>query len=483
MRFIMILAGFFLLANNAKSQTYNYYFGNLHSHTALSDGNKDSATSGVNNPTGAYAYAKLSQNFNFLGVSEHNHYSNSKNPGFRKQSYAPGLTMADNANQDGIFLSLFGMEWGVSSSYNGHLVIYGFNQLIGWETSAPGVIGNNYDIFNAKTDYDGIFKKIKDNPNAFCYLAHPGFSDYTTNGASATSLAYAPYNATYDSAVVGTPLRSGLAFSTFTDYSDYPTGDYFAYYTKLLSVGYHLGIGYDHDNHYTTFGRSNGGRLVVLMPSLTRANLTTAMQQMHFYGSDDWNAKIDFNMQGNIMGSILSGSINPVFNVVHNDMDGEQAQSIKIWKGTNDHTNTLPVVVYSNTNNNTLTYNDQSGMIQNMEYYYFAEIKQADGNWIVTSPIWYTNTSPTPIGIGFEEYKKDFEFNFFPNPVNQNLNISMTDCDEYSISLIDVTGRLVLENFFYDDHISLNLSDITPGIYTLEIKSKSATKFKKLIVE
>lgn len=473
--FSLVIFGF----SDLSSQTYNYYFGNLHSHTAFSDGNKDSASTGVSTPAGAYPYAQLSQNFNFLGVSEHNHYSSSKNPGFKKQSYQIGLNQANAANQDGSFLALFGMEWGVSSTYNGHLVIYGFNQLIGWETSVPGVTGNNYDIYNSKTDYDGIFRKVKNNPNAFCYLAHPGFSDYATNGTSASALAYSPYNAAYDSAIVGTPLRSGLAFSTFTDYSDYPLGDYFAYYKKLLSVGYHLGIGYDHDNHYTTFGRSTAGRLVVLMPSLTRANLTTAMQQMHFYGSDDWNAKIDFNANGNIMGSVLTGSTNPVFNVVHNDMDGEQADSIKIWKGINNHTGTLPTVVYTSLNNNTATYSDGSAMQTNVEYYYFAEIKQHDGQWIVTSPIWYTNTS----SVGIAENKKDFEFNFFPNPVNEKLNISMSACDDYKISLIDISGRKVSETSFYDQYITLNVKDLMPGIYTLEIKGENTTKFKKIIVE
>ncbi|MBA3680192.1 MAG: T9SS type A sorting domain-containing protein [Bacteroidetes bacterium] len=479
MRISILFAFIFFGFYDVSSQTYNYYFGNLHSHTAMSDGNKDSATTGVSTPAGAYPYAQLSQNFDFLGVSEHNHYSNSHNPGFKKQCYAQGLTMANNANQDGTFLALFGMEWGVSSTYNGHMVIYGFNQLVGWETSVPGVVGNNYDVFNAKTDYDGIFRKVKNNPNAFCYLAHPGFSDYTTNGTSSTALAYSAYNSAYDSAIVGTPLRSGLAFSTFTDYSDYPLGNYFAYYKKLLSVGYHLGIGYDHDNHYTTFGRSTAGRLVVLMPSLTLANLTTAMQQMHFYGSDDWNAKIDFNMSGNIMGSVLTGSTNPVFNVVHNDMDGEQADSIKIWKGINDHTGTLPTVVYTSLNNNTATYNDPSAMITNMEYYYFAEIKQADGQWIVTTPIWYTNTS----SVGIAEYKNDFEFNFFPNPVNEALNISMSECADYKISLIDISGRKITETSFYDKYITLDVKAVTPGIYTLEIKGENTTKFKKIIVD
>src|SRR6218665_140997 len=291
---------FSLLALFSFSQTYNYYFGNLHAHTGLSDGSKDSLKWGVSRPDGAYAYARFSQDFDFLGISEHNHYSARNNPGFKRPGYQVGLDMASAANQEGSFLALFGMEYGVSSNTNGHVLIYGFNSLLGWEQG-------NYDIYNAKTDYDSLFRKVRNNPNAFACLAHPGFSDFSRNGTVAGALAYAPYNAGYDSAIVGTPLRSGLAFSTDSNYSDYPQGNYFAYYLQLLSKGYHLGIGYDHDNHYTNFGRSNGGRLVILAPSLTRNNLMAAMQQMHFYGSDDRNARIGFDLDGQIMGSHLSG--------------------------------------------------------------------------------------------------------------------------------------------------------------------------------
>jgi len=460
----------FLIQASLISQTNNYYFGNLHSHTGLSDGNKDSSTSGVSKPAGSYAYAKLSQNFNFLGISEHNHYSSNNNPGFQIQSWPIGLSEASAANQEGTFLTLFGMEWGVSSTYNGHVIIYGFNQLIGWEAG-------NYDIYNAKTDYDGLFKKVKNNPNSFCYLAHPGFTDFSTAGTSTTALAYSPYNAAYDSAIVGTPLRSGLAFSTFTDYSDYPAGNYFSYYKKLLSIGYHLGIGYDHDNHYTNFGRSNGGRLVVITPTLTTANFFTAMKQMNFYGSDDWNAKVSFNCGSNIMGSILSGSTNPTFNVIHNDMDGELADTIKIWKGISGNQQYAQVVSIT-PQNNTATFSD-TGLNPGIEYYYFAEIKQTDGQWIVTSPIWYTYSGP----VGITENKNTFEFNYFPNPVSHKLYVSMADCDVYTVSLIDITGRVVYEKTFNENSIELNLSEISKGIYSIKVSNNKTSVIKKLIVE
>ncbi len=461
------------------SQTYNYYFGNLHSHTGFSDGCKDSTSSNVTNPTGAYAFAKQSNNFDFLGVSEHNHYSSANNPGFKIQSYSIGLNMANTANQDGVFLTLFGNEYGVSSSYNGHVVVYGFNQLIGWETTVPGVVGNNYNIYNAKSDYDGLFKKVKNNPAAFCYLAHPQYSDYSTVGTAASALLNLPYNAAYDSAIVGTPLRSGLAFSTFINYNDYPAGNYFQYYKNLLAIGYHVGIGYDHDNHYTTFGRSTGGRLVILAPSLTRANLYTAMQSMHFYGSDDMNAKVAFTMGTNIMGSILTGSANPTFNVTHNDLDGELADTIKIWRGVSNSGGVFPTPINTSLASNTSIFTDNSGLVNNIQYYYFAEIKQADGQWIVTSPIWYTKSA----SVGIKEIEPSFEFNYFPNPVSQKLNISFTQNDLYKISIIDITGRVVYQTNGLLQKTEIDLSAFNQGIYSLKVENKNTSTTKKLIVE
>ena len=148
MKKLLFILAFILNVTFIKSQALNYYFGNLHSHTAYSDGNKDAATSGVSTPSASYAYAKLSQNFDFLGISEHNHYSSANNPGMTLALYAPGLSQAAAATTS-TFLALYGMEWGVSTAtYSGHVVIYGFNQLIGWETNN---YNNNQHIFEKST--------------------------------------------------------------------------------------------------------------------------------------------------------------------------------------------------------------------------------------------------------------------------------------------------------------------------------------------
>jgi hypothetical protein len=464
----------FCLGLGLNSQSYNYYFGNLHAHTAFSDGNKDSIASGVGRPDGSYAYAKLSNDFDFLGISEHNHYNALRNPGFKKPLYQVGLTMANAANQEGTFLALFGMEYGVSSKYNGHLVIYGFNQLIGWETNVGGQVGNNYDIYNAKSDYDGIFKKVARNPSSFCYLAHPWYSDYSIDGTSAGGIANNAYNATYDSAIVGMPLRNGIAFSQKTTYDDYAGDDgYFNIYKKLLYTGYHLGIGYD-----TNFGRSNGGRLAIITPTLTRANLYTAMKQMNFYGSDDSNAKIEFSMNGNIMGSILTGSFYPTFNLVHNDPDGEMADTIKIWRGYKNSGGLWASIVNITTLNNTANFYDNT-IVSGIEYYYFAEIKQADGQWIVTSPIWYTGTAPVFVA----ENKHQVKFNCFPNPASNNLSISASELDDYTIVISDISGREIFRRDYSGKDFNVDLTNMNSGVYVLTVKSKVTAYTSRLIVE
>jgi hypothetical protein len=443
-----------------QAQTYKVFFGNLHSHTGFSDGCKDSSTSGISRPSGAYSYAKLTNDFDFLGISEHNHYSTAKNPGFKLPLYAEGLNMSDAANEEGKFLALFGMEYGISSSHNGHVIIYGYNQLIGWETNVAGNPGNNYDLYNGKNDYVSLFKKIRNNPNAFCYLAHPYWTDFTLDGTDSTALAFMPYNAQFDSAIVGIPLRSGNAFSTFTDYSDYAPGNYFNYYKLLLYKGYHIGIGYDHDNHYTNFGRSNGGRLAVLLPSLTRVNLYKAMQNMNFYGTDDRNAEVEFTLGQNIMGSIIKDNYYPSLNVFHKDPDGEIADTIRIWRGNANSGGLWAEIIKQVTLNNVCSITD-TDIIPGVEYYYFADMRQADGHWIVTSPIWYT--ADETLTLPGEELKE--AFSFYPNPVSGAVNLSFKDANSKEIEITDLTGRTITKMKCRSAELKIDLRDFSPGVF------------------
>jgi hypothetical protein len=377
-RFILIIP---LLCSITVFCQYNFYFGNLHSHSAYSDGNQDSVATGHYNPGNDFRYASASYHMDYLGIAEHNHYSSNNNPGMHVGHYSMGLYQADTANHNGSFVAMYGMEWGTISQ-GGHVVVYGVPALIGWESGSGGWgPTNNYDVFCAKGDFTSFWPIVKSYPTAFCTLAHPQTNDYGSlfDGAA--------YNANTDSVVVGSAIRSGSAFSTTTDYTDPPAASYESKFLKGLAAGYHIGPTIDHDNHYTTFGRTNQGRTVALAASLHRDSIMAAFKALRFYASDDWNAQVSFTINGKMMGTVNTTGLNSSINVTLNDLDGatDPVNKIEIFYG-NPGSGVNATLLTSNTGSSTLNYAHITTI--NTSYYYYAKITQVDGDIIWTSPIW-----------------------------------------------------------------------------------------------
>lgn len=375
-----------LQANVATTATAisSYYFGNLHAHSFYSDGNKDNSSL---TPADDYAYAKNSLCMDFLGISEHNHSS----AGMQLGNYALGLNQSAAATTQN-FLALYGMEYGVISN-GGHVLIYGSNKLFGWE---PG----NYNTYVALSNYTGtpetdgttgLFRVINNINNAgsvaFASLAHPDFADYN-------NLANVAYNPVADSAIRGCAVASGPAFSTATNYNDPPSAyAYLDYYLKMLTKGYHIGPFMDHDTHYTNFGRSNNNRLGVVASSLNSNDFYTAIKNRNFYATEDCDTRVNFTLNNEKMGSILSGSNPPAISVYAIDPTNPTAiPSIKIMMGVLG-SGVLPTQVANGTSN--VSYTDNS-LANASTAYYYADITIA-GNRTITSPIWYTKTNPLPV--------------------------------------------------------------------------------------
>ncbi|AIZ65431.1 hypothetical protein PK28_17355 (plasmid) [Hymenobacter sp. DG25B] len=354
--------------------TYRFYRGNLHAHSSYSDGNKDGSTSGALTPYDDYAIARQAEQFDFLGISEHNH----NGAGMVLSSYAKGLQQAEQANQantDGKFLALYGMEWGTISG-GGHVIVYGYDQLIGWEAG-------NYDVFVQKGDYTGtagLFATLAQKTGVVAYLAHPNATDY--NG-----MLQNPLNATASQVVTGMAMRSGPAFSTATDYSDPSASTYESRFKDALKLGYHVGPVMDHDNHNSTFGRTSYTRLVVLAPELTRPALLEAMQQRRFYAADDANAEVTFSVSGQPMGSQLTLAGAPTLEVNVVDADGEAVTSIELLAGI-PGSGVAATTLTTASGAATLSFTDP--ILNGATYYYYAVITQADGDKIWTAPIRYT---------------------------------------------------------------------------------------------
>ncbi len=411
-----------LTGNTTTSNTpaNNYYFGNLHAHSDYSDGNQDNPGY---TPTNDYNYAMISQCMDFLGISEHNHFSSPNNPGNLLSNYHLGITQADNfttANPN--FLALYGMEWGVISN-GGHVLVYGngMNNLFGWESNVGGVPGPNYDVFVPKSEYTtagGLFKIINDNvaSNSFGSLAHPNSSDYDNIGNNA-------YNTIADNAITATAVESGPATSTNTSYSNPGSSmSYLWYYQTLLARGYHLGPTIDHDNHNTTFGRTTYSRTALIAPALTKTEIIKAFREMHFYATQDCDTKVDFTINTKIMGSITTGQYGPVISVNLTDATTSTSGAIiRIMYGVPGSGN-IASQIYSSVGSS-MNYTD-ANIPNNTTGYYYIDITNGSSR-IVTAPIWYTRIDGTvPVKLS----------SFLAQKINNIVKLSWSTEQEFNSS-------------------------------------------------
>ncbi len=374
-------------ATTTNAPVNNIYFGNLHAHSDYSDGNKDHPGY---TPADDYEFASHSLGFDFLGISEHNHFSSLDNPGNELANYHLGVAQAAAFNATHTnFLALYGMEWGVISG-GGHVVVYGdgLTDLFGWESNVNGKVGPNYDIYVPKSTYlgtEGLFKTVNDYAakNAFATLAHPNNTDFN-------NLSNIAYDASADSAISGVAVESGPATSTNISYSN-PASPmfYLWYYQKLLSKGYHLGPTIDHDNHNTTFGRTTDARTAVIAPALSQSDIIKAVKDMHFYATEDRDAKVDFTINTRIMGSIFEDRNAPSISVNLTDATTNTSNAlIRVMAGI-PGSGILPVVIDS-VFGSSLSYVDNS-LANHATGYYYIDITNGSSR-IVTSPIWYTRT-------------------------------------------------------------------------------------------
>jgi hypothetical protein len=362
----------------ATDSSFLHLYGNLHGHSTYSDGRASTLT-----PADDFNYARTAIGMDFLGISEHNHST----AGMQIVDYKAGYNQAEATNglpnaAGNPFLTFYGMEWGTISG-GGHVLVYGFkDSLINWETG-------NYDILVAKSDYIGLFDTIRKRPNAFATLAHPNNGDFTglTGG----------YKGVADSAVVSVAIESGPAFSTATNYSDYPSSlAYINYYKNVLKQGYRVAAQMDQDNHEMTFGTANGNRMVVLSKERTREALVRGIRAMRVYASNDYNAQLSFSMNGFIMGSQIRHSDNLIITVNHTDADAEALSAVQLWGGKVGGADAT--LLHTSTTNTTYMTNQALGET----WYYYTVLTQGDGNKMVSAPIWLTREAaqaPLPVRL------------------------------------------------------------------------------------
>jgi hypothetical protein len=68
----------------------------------------------------------------------------------------------------------------------------------------------------------------------------------------------------------------------------------------------------------------------------------------------------------------------------------------------------------------------------------------------------------------------EIELNLYPNPTLGQVNLSIADSrtQEYSLSLYDATGRLIMQNSQLNDLNSFSMESYDAGAYTLSVYKK-----------
>ncbi len=336
---------------------YNYYFGQLHSHTNYSDGQ--------GTPDEAFTWARDRGQVDFFAVTDHSNSFDNEFDWTKSTEWANLKQVADNYNQDGRFVAIAGFEmtWSGSTGGWGHINTF------------------NTDWFATRNDssmnLQNYYKKLKQYPESISQLNHPGttFGDFND---------FAFYDADIDQVVnlieIGNgegPVHGQGYFPSYTEY------------TRALDKGWHLAPSNNQDNHLGNWITANEARTVILAKNLTRNDIFEAIRRKRVYATEDRNLHIMYAVNDYIMGSQIDDTQMLNIEVTVNDPD------------TNDIISKIEIIA-----NGGVIAASRYCASQEVEWllqlssqysYYYVKVTEADGDIAVTAPVWVGNN--TPVGI------------------------------------------------------------------------------------
>lgn len=344
----------------------NHYFGQLHSHTNISDG--------AGTLDEAYNWAK-SHGADYFAVTDHSNWFDNDvkaniADGRASKAWTNALNTADKYNNPGNFTSIYGYEMTWSGSTGGWGHINTFNTP-GFETRS-----------NNKMDLKNYYNTLTTQPQSISQLNHPGktFGDFADFGF---------YSDGADKVVNLVEVGNGEGPIRGSGY--FPS---YEYYTRALDKGWHLAPTNNQDNHKGNWFTSNNARTVIISEGNTREALYNAMRNKQVYASEDSNMTIDYTVNGQLMGSFLGEVDKLNFKINMKDDDSIKKVSI-IGNGGVE-------VISKEFNSNSVNWEFEL----KPEYtYYYVKVVEVDKDIAVTAPVWVGEN----LNVGLTEIKVDKE--------------------------------------------------------------------------
>lgn len=254
-----------------KTTGYNLYFGDLHTHTGYSDSYAADST-----PWDAYK-AAIDAGADFMAVTDHLQIWNAYNAFvINETEWADTLAAADFYTSKR-FVAMPGYEaWLLANC--GEINVYNTRELPPRET-----LGNRFERLPSFYDW------LASMPGVIGQFNHPLY-------VSENFMDFDYYNEVRDS-----PMCIIEAYN----------GEYYdPSYQMALDAGWHVMPSANSDTHYADWISGHEMRSVLLAESLTPDDLYEAMSACRGYATLDKNLRVEYTLNGAVMGSNLSSPAN-----------------------------------------------------------------------------------------------------------------------------------------------------------------------------
>ena len=399
-----VIAILLLIAGTVRSQELKVFFGNLHSHTSLSDG------SGT--PEQAYEHART-VGLDFLAITEHNHpraEDSLRNGDPRKDGILIGrhnalyegpapdalVPVADRMSETGKFIALYGQEFSAISRGN-HVNVFDVPKVIRME-----------DVPNGK--FDLLLNWMQNNRDstgavAVMQLNHPAL---TRRDDPRRTIEYGaddfPSRAEWFAKVGGAACLIEIlngpseAQGTGNRAAEVAEDEYRHY----LKIGFRVAPSGDQDNHFLTWGSATDVRTAVITDELTKPKLLAAMRNRRVYATEDKNLRLIFKINGHLCGDKVAppapdSDLRIEYQIIDDD-EPNATYRIDVFSGTVGAE--MPTVINSidddagNSQPNTFRTIEDVKYTGGQQYFYF-RVRQGedesggtvDRAW--TAPVWF----------------------------------------------------------------------------------------------
>ena len=325
------------------------YFGDIHNHTSISDG------SGT--PAQALAAGEAA-GYDFMAISDHSY-------AIDDTEWANTLAAVEAATNSN-FVALRGFEY--TQGAEGHINVYNtVRHAVRTNTGcaycdytpnleAGSTVAGFYQ-WAASTGMIGL-----DPAGTVMQFNHPGwinFNDWT----------YHP-----EVSAIARLEEVGNGNGSSYDFSE----DEFI---RSLDYGWKVGATNNADTHTAYWGTNTDHRTGVLMAELTKDALLEALRERRTYATEDKNFSLRMKANGAWMGSEIANSGSMAFEIDGTDPDGELTNLVQII------TDQGVVAAEYEPNTASFIWTPQLDITPGVHYFY-VRVTQADGDRIVSSPVW-----------------------------------------------------------------------------------------------